>query len=156
MKVHYFFLHLWAILALQVPDQDPATQINADPDPQPWNHHTHACRWATKACRRWRGRAGRRRAGPSRVRAPRSWRTGWAASGTWRGSPMRRDTGTGPGTPISGTHRYYRQCCGSGNEFFSDPDPTIQFVSDPTWMFSNIVDLNFSGEYFLTKRNVYF
>ncbi len=69
---------------------------------QPWNHDTHVCRWATKACRRWRGRAGRRRAGPTRVHAPRSWRTGWAASGTWRGSPMRRDTGTEPGTPISG------------------------------------------------------
>ncbi len=113
MKVHYFFLHLWAILALQVPDQNPATQINADPDPQPWNQHTLACRWATKACRRWRGRAGRRRAGLRRVHARRSWRTGWAASGTWRGSPMRRDTGTGPGTRISGTV----QCCGSGMIF---------------------------------------
>jgi hypothetical protein len=34
MKILYFFLHLWVIFALL--DPDPATQINADPDPQPW------------------------------------------------------------------------------------------------------------------------
>jgi hypothetical protein len=28
MKIHYFFLYLWVIFALLVPDPDPATQIN--------------------------------------------------------------------------------------------------------------------------------
>jgi hypothetical protein len=32
MKILYFFLFLWVIFALL--DPDPATQINADPDPQ--------------------------------------------------------------------------------------------------------------------------
>ncbi len=34
MKILYFFLFLWVIFALL--DPDPATLINADPDPQPW------------------------------------------------------------------------------------------------------------------------
>jgi hypothetical protein len=34
MKILYFFLNLWVIFALLDPDPDPATQINADPDPQ--------------------------------------------------------------------------------------------------------------------------
>jgi hypothetical protein len=34
MKILYFFPFLWVIFALLYPDQDPATQINADPDPQ--------------------------------------------------------------------------------------------------------------------------
>jgi hypothetical protein len=29
------FLFLWVIFALMDPDADPATQINADPDPKP-------------------------------------------------------------------------------------------------------------------------
>jgi hypothetical protein len=33
MKILYFFLYLWVIFALLNPD--PATQINADPDPEP-------------------------------------------------------------------------------------------------------------------------
>ncbi len=36
MKILYFFLYLWVIFALLDPDPDPATQINADPDPQLW------------------------------------------------------------------------------------------------------------------------
>ncbi len=36
MKILYFFLFLWVIFALL--DPDPATQINADPDPKPWNN----------------------------------------------------------------------------------------------------------------------
>jgi hypothetical protein len=35
MKILYFFLFLWVIFALLDPELDPATQINADPDPQP-------------------------------------------------------------------------------------------------------------------------
>jgi hypothetical protein len=35
LKILYFFLYLWVIFALLDPDTDPATQINADPDPQP-------------------------------------------------------------------------------------------------------------------------
>ncbi len=34
MKILDFFLFLWVIFALL--DPDPATQINADPDPKPW------------------------------------------------------------------------------------------------------------------------
>ncbi len=34
MKIMYFFLFLWVIFALLDPEPDPATQINADP--QPW------------------------------------------------------------------------------------------------------------------------
>jgi hypothetical protein len=37
MKILNFFLFLWVIFALL--DPDPATQIKADPDPQPWMHH---------------------------------------------------------------------------------------------------------------------
>jgi hypothetical protein len=37
MKILYFFLFLWVIFALLVPDPDLATQINADPDPQDRN-----------------------------------------------------------------------------------------------------------------------
>jgi hypothetical protein len=37
IKILYFFSHLWVIFALL--DPDPATQINADPDPQPWLVH---------------------------------------------------------------------------------------------------------------------
>ncbi len=33
MKFLYFFLFLWVIFALLDPDPDPATQINADPQP---------------------------------------------------------------------------------------------------------------------------
>jgi hypothetical protein len=33
MKILNFFLYMWFIFALL--DPDPATQINADPDPQP-------------------------------------------------------------------------------------------------------------------------
>ncbi len=40
---------------------------------------------------------------------------------------MRRDTGTGPGTPISGTVQY----CGFGM-LFSGPDLTFQLVLDAT------------------------
>jgi hypothetical protein len=32
-EILYFFLYLWVIFALL--DPDPATQINAEPDPQP-------------------------------------------------------------------------------------------------------------------------
>jgi hypothetical protein len=39
MKILYFFLYLWVIFALL--DPDPATQINADPDRQPWNKSTN-------------------------------------------------------------------------------------------------------------------
>jgi hypothetical protein len=35
MKILYSFLYLWVIFALL--DPDPATQINADPDSQPWS-----------------------------------------------------------------------------------------------------------------------
>jgi hypothetical protein len=35
MKFLYFFLLLWVIFALLDPNPDPATQMNADPDPQP-------------------------------------------------------------------------------------------------------------------------
>ncbi len=34
MKILDFFLFLWVIFALL--DPDPATQIDADPDPKPW------------------------------------------------------------------------------------------------------------------------
>jgi hypothetical protein len=33
IKILYFFLFLWVIIALLDPDSDPATQINADLDP---------------------------------------------------------------------------------------------------------------------------
>ncbi len=36
MKILYFFLFLWVIFALLDPDLDPATQINADPQPRVW------------------------------------------------------------------------------------------------------------------------
>jgi hypothetical protein len=40
MKILDFSLFLWVIFALLDPDQGPATQINADPDPdmdpKPW------------------------------------------------------------------------------------------------------------------------
>jgi hypothetical protein len=35
MKILDFFLFFWVIFALLDPDSDPATQINADPDPKP-------------------------------------------------------------------------------------------------------------------------
>jgi hypothetical protein len=35
MKILYFFLFFWVIFDLLDPDPDPATQINADPDPKP-------------------------------------------------------------------------------------------------------------------------
>ncbi len=34
MKILHFSLYLWVIFAIL--DPDLATQINADPDPQPW------------------------------------------------------------------------------------------------------------------------
>ncbi len=30
------------------------------------------------------------------------------------------------------------------NDFFSNPDPTFRLVSDPTWIFPNILDINFT------------
>jgi hypothetical protein len=42
MKILYFFLFLWVFLPSWIrirnlsADPDPATQINADPDPEPW------------------------------------------------------------------------------------------------------------------------
>jgi hypothetical protein len=35
MKILYFCLYLWVIFALLNPNPDPATQINADLDPEP-------------------------------------------------------------------------------------------------------------------------
>ncbi len=50
MKILYFFLNLWVIFAFM--DPDPATQINADPDPQPcmfpcsqWSRQCRSSLW---------------------------------------------------------------------------------------------------------------
>ncbi len=43
------------------------------------------------------------------------------------------------------------QCCGSGM-IFSDPDPTFQLVSDPTWIFSNNLNKNFTFVFPSCKR----
>jgi hypothetical protein len=39
MNILYFFLYLWVIFAFLDLGQDPATQLNADPDPQPCFKH---------------------------------------------------------------------------------------------------------------------
>jgi hypothetical protein len=36
------------------------------------------------------------------------------------------------------------QCVVDKEWFFSGPDPTFQLVSDPKWIFSNILNINFT------------
>ncbi len=160
MKILYFFIFLWVIFAPLDPDSDPATQINADPQPcfsAPSEAPFFRVKWLYNYglwCRRGRDGAGGQalRSLEGAEVTARDARTGRQVK-TWPNIAALRSRLARPWWSLELTTA--EQCCGSmtfwcGSEsgsvdpcfWLMDPDPDPDADPDPSIFIIDLQDAN--------------